>query len=1071
MSKRTGAKLVISLFFLFFLPSLSHSQLSDFTLTVVPTPETCSGNGALSWSTTNTTPGSSVLFSIYHLPDVTNPIAVQATTSLDGLTAGDYMVIATQTLGSSTNTESETVTIASLIIDLDYNLTGTNVVCGLDGTITVEVTQGTAVAYEIFAGPVLVAPQPSNVLTGLSAGVYQVRVFDACGEGEVQTYEIFNSTVGLSTYVQSPVAGDCDTLLISLSITPGGSNVIAFPLTIHCVVTTPTGEQLVFDQIIPFNGANVIIYSEQIPYFEGEVYSYSVTITDNCGNQYTNGSTISNFAVDPIASFYNSTCTDSGLYVHNVTALILLTAPAAYQGSVPEDLTSQINGNNVVILTNMPLGVYTFLATGLCGQQVPLTVTILAPQPPFPGVVVLEGCEVGFGSFLLYGQYTTVSMISAPSTYPSPIPQDMTPLLDPTSGSLALNTLLPGEYILHTEDDCGYEFDVVVNIAGYQQTTTVNIFELCNSFNIQLLHSSNGQNGSFWLQKYDAINNEWEHPATGSVYTEGTIPTQGNSLMILNNAITYNLGYAGVFRIVKGFSVFNTGPSGAMPCVPVVHQFEYNPGPKIINVYSLACSNNTYDMIVDAIGSPPLIYRITSKNGAPFIINNLTSSIFLGLDPAIYNVQVEDSCGNILNRLFDIPTPFPLAISGTGLCDGQTGSLSVPYFPFLQYSWWKGNDTSTILSTNGSLAFSPFDAATDGGMYHVSITYANPGSCIDIVLDFEVTPATSNPEAGTGMTISYCQRPNTVDLYSLLVPPFNSGGVWQDMNGTGSLSDNQWSTSNIPAGTYHFNYTVTGLCTSDETEVTIILNPIPAQPVVLSEIEVCSGGDISLVVNEISGNSYQWSGPNNFSSTEPSPVLSEVDTSISGNYYVTATLGDCTSLPAIISVNVIPPPEFSLIPGCDNNRFTIGITSGDTSIINESSTFQWSGPDGYSAVGNPIDITGEVPGNYFVNVITDAGCSAASQILIDATLCSIPQGISPNNDSLNDDFDLSGFAVINLKIFNRYGVTVFEQGIYKNEWHGQDKKGRELPAGAYYYLIDLKGGEVKSGWVYVNREF
>ncbi|HEY0091295.1 MAG TPA: gliding motility-associated C-terminal domain-containing protein, partial [Flavobacterium sp.] len=194
-------------------------------------------------------------------------------------------------------------------------------------------------------------------------------------------------------------------------------------------------------------------------------------------------------------------------------------------------------------------------------------------------------------------------------------------------------------------------------------------------------------------------------------------------------------------------------------------------------------------------------------------------------------------------------------------------------------------------------------------------------------------------------------------------------------------------------------------------------------------------------------------------------------TSISGNYYVTATLGDCTSLPAIISVNVIPPPEFSLISGCDNNRFTIGITSGDTSIINESSTFQWTGPDGYSAVGNPIDITGEVAGDYFVNVITEAGCSAASQILIDATLCSIPQGISPNNDSLNDDFDLSGFAVTNIKIFNRYGMIVFEQGIYKNEWHGQDKDGRELPAGAYYYLIDLKGGEVKSGWVYVNREY
>src|SRR5699024_3125281 len=71
--------------------------------------------------------------------------------------------------------------------------------------------------------------------------------------------------------------------------------------------------------------------------------------------------------------------------------------------------------------------------------------------------------------------------------------------------------------------------------------------------------------------------------------------------------------------------------------------------------------------------------------------------------------------------------------------------------------------------------------------------------------------------------------------------------------------------------------------------------------------------------------------------------------------------------------------------------------------------------------------------------------------------CVIPEGLSPNNDGYNDNLDLeflndeSGIEVI--KIYNRYGVKVYSENNYVNQWHGQTDNGKQLPAGTYYYVI------------------
>ena len=84
--------------------------------------------------------------------------------------------------------------------------------------------------------------------------------------------------------------------------------------------------------------------------------------------------------------------------------------------------------------------------------------------------------------------------------------------------------------------------------------------------------------------------------------------------------------------------------------------------------------------------------------------------------------------------------------------------------------------------------------------------------------------------------------------------------------------------------------------------------------------------------------------------------------------------------------------------------------------------------------------------------------------------CMIPKGISPNNDGLNDSFDLDGFNVTKLSIFNRYGQEVYSRTNYTDEWFGQTNSGDELPTGTYFYSMERSNGESKTGWVYVNRQ-
>ncbi len=87
----------------------------------------------------------------------------------------------------------------------------------------------------------------------------------------------------------------------------------------------------------------------------------------------------------------------------------------------------------------------------------------------------------------------------------------------------------------------------------------------------------------------------------------------------------------------------------------------------------------------------------------------------------------------------------------------------------------------------------------------------------------------------------------------------------------------------------------------------------------------------------------------------------------------------------------------------------------------------------------------------------------------------IPTTFSPNNDQINDVFEIFGienYPNCTIEIFDRWGQEVFQKTGYSlsKAWKG-DSNGRELSSGVYFYSLELKDSEkqIKKGSVTLIR--
>jgi gliding motility-associated-like protein len=90
-----------------------------------------------------------------------------------------------------------------------------------------------------------------------------------------------------------------------------------------------------------------------------------------------------------------------------------------------------------------------------------------------------------------------------------------------------------------------------------------------------------------------------------------------------------------------------------------------------------------------------------------------------------------------------------------------------------------------------------------------------------------------------------------------------------------------------------------------------------------------------------------------------------------------------------------------------------------------------------------------------------SGCTSFDNVTVFVKeALTIPTTFSPNNDGINDVFEIVGienYPNCFIQIFDRWGQEVFQKVgySYSKAWNGLDN-GRELSSGTYFYSLELK---------------
>lgn len=179
-----------------------------------------------------------------------------------------------------------------------------------------------------------------------------------------------------------------------------------------------------------------------------------------------------------------------------------------------------------------------------------------------------------------------------------------------------------------------------------------------------------------------------------------------------------------------------------------------------------------------------------------------------------------------------------------------------------------------------------------------------------------------------------------------------------------------------------------------------------------------------------------------------------------GDYSVIATNNNgCNDTASVTVLLAQPDADFSIEPLSQvvqlGNPFMFSDSSTTINGI-ENSIWAWDFGDLSQNTGTMVSYTYSDTGTYTVTyvIVNEVGCTdTISQVVkvIDGII--IPNAFSPNGDGTNDVFkigNLEAYNNPNLRIYNRWGLLLYQNDNYQNDWDGG-----ELPDGTYFYVLLL----------------
>ena len=981
---------------------------------------------------------------------------VATSNNATGLTAGDYYVEVTNNSGCKA---IENITISE---PNQYQIfaTITNNLCGggINGSVNLNVSGGTG-TYTYSWSPTPNSGQGTSSISGLAANTYLVTISDGNACDSVMSFTITEPATIVSTFVSTK--SNCNQ-------------------SDGRIVATVMGGTITADYDYQwFNGSNVLLAGQNTDTLDNVPSgSYSLRVRDDniCERRFNVNLSDANGPTLVIDSINNAGCFGES------KGAIFITAT----GDAPFIYNWLPNGETNEDINNLSAGAYSVQVTDVNGCKTNVSDTVRESSQLMATISRTDA---------LCGECNGTSSIgvsggTAPYTY----------LWSNGSTLNNADSLCGGTYSVVVSDanGCSRSFDFGINTVGGPtgETVTITAASCANTRDGSVTVLPIGGTPPYtyiWQHNSNATSNTLNNLAAGTYFLQYSDVRSCSRVVQVEitspTAIQINKQVVGVTcgGIIANGSI-DLIVSGGLP------PYSYNWGSTTIQDTSYISGLNAgiFNVTVtDANGCAESRVITVSNTGAPASVT-----------PTVGNISCFGTCDGTLtsNILPSMPIDFQwkttqgvglaaLNRDVIGLCAG-TYILEVTTNPLGCKSYFTTVITQPDSITLSSSIVKEVSCTDDcdgeifintrGGNILYTYSWSDPNSQQQIPA-FGLCPG---PYSVTATDANGCTATTSVTLTN---PPLLILDITSNTDLICSSDCDATATSVATGGSQPYDFTWSpggqkganpiNLCFGPNVlTVTDARNCSVSKTVNISAIDtviteftgpsVICDGDLIVLDGMITGSSITSSGW--YLADATTLLTSSEDTSFSrppGNYtyYLIALSGSCSDTAKYdITVSVNP------IVGLADELRLFGEDEAVLELTNEdpSYSYLWSPDTALNDATAAEPVTSIEEDIIYRLLVTDTnGCVYKDSInIFYSPNIDIPSGFTPNGDGVNDTWNiryLAAFPDASVSIFNRWGELLYEQNNgYLNAWDGK-YKGKKLPIGTYYYIIDLKDDRFK----------